>query len=136
MQKGYGIGSGISLFIAVNICETIIWKSFSPFTITNEAGAVEYEGAIVSAVHLLVTKPNKLSALNKAFYRQSATNLFNLTTTAVVFLIVVFFQVRFFTYYRDSNIILKSHTKIQMLNKHTQFLCSIHQIFLLSFNLP
>ena len=93
MQKGYGIGSGISLFIAVNICETIIWKSFSPFTITNEAGAVEYEGAIVSAIHLLVTKPNKLSALNKAFYRQSATNLFNLTTTAVVFLIVVFFQV-------------------------------------------
>jgi len=92
MQKGYGIGSGISLFIAVNICETIIWKSFSPFTITNDSGTVEYEGAIVSAIHLLVTRPNKLSALNKAFYRQSSTNLFNLITTAVVFLIVVFFQ--------------------------------------------
>ena len=35
LQKGYGIGSGISLFIAVNICENIIWKAFSPFTITN-----------------------------------------------------------------------------------------------------
>lgn len=93
LQKGYGIGSGISLFIAVNICETIIWKSFSPFTITNDSGAVEYEGAIVSAIHLLVTRPNKLSALNKAFYRQSSTNLFNLITTVVVFLIVVFFQV-------------------------------------------
>ena len=92
LQKGYGIGSGISLFIAVNICETIIWKSFSPFTITNDSGAVEYEGAIVSAIHLLVTRPNKLSALNKAFYRQSSTNLFNLITTVVVFLIVVFFQ--------------------------------------------
>ncbi len=92
LQKGYGIGSGISLFIAVNICETIIWKSFSPFTISNETGSVEYEGAIVSAIHLLVTRPNKLSALNKAFYRQSSTNLFNLITTAVVFLIVVFFQ--------------------------------------------
>ena len=34
LQKGYGIGSGISLFIAVNICENIIWKAFSPFTIT------------------------------------------------------------------------------------------------------
>ena len=33
LQKGYGIGSGISLFIATNICENILWKSFSPITI-------------------------------------------------------------------------------------------------------
>ena len=33
LQKGYGLGSGISLFIATNICETIVWKSFSPTTI-------------------------------------------------------------------------------------------------------
>ena len=26
LQKGYGLGSGISLFIATNICESIIWK--------------------------------------------------------------------------------------------------------------
>lgn len=26
MQKGYGLGSGISLFIATNICESIVWK--------------------------------------------------------------------------------------------------------------
>jgi protein transport protein SEC61 subunit alpha len=93
MQKGYGIGSGISLFIAVNICETIVWKSFSPFTITNDSGTVEYEGALINAVHLLISRPNKLSALNKAFYRSSSTNLFNLLTTVLVFLIVVFFQV-------------------------------------------
>jgi protein transport protein SEC61 subunit alpha len=28
LQKGYGLGSGISLFIATNICESIIWKAF------------------------------------------------------------------------------------------------------------
>ena len=33
LQKGYGLGSAISLFIATNICETILWKSFSPITI-------------------------------------------------------------------------------------------------------
>jgi protein transport protein SEC61 subunit alpha len=33
LQKGYGLGSGISLFIATNICETIVWKAFSPATI-------------------------------------------------------------------------------------------------------
>jgi protein transport protein SEC61 subunit alpha len=92
LQKGYGIGSGISLFIAVNICESIVWKAFSPFTITNEGGNVEYEGAIVSAVHLLLTKPNKIAALHKAFYRTSSANLFNLLTTIVVFLIVIYFQ--------------------------------------------
>ncbi|KAL7589679.1 hypothetical protein Lser_V15G40459 [Lactuca serriola] len=30
LQKGYNLGSGISLFIATNICESIIWKAFSP----------------------------------------------------------------------------------------------------------
>ena len=92
LQKGYGIGSGISLFIAVNICENIIWKAFSPFTITNESGNTEYESAIISTIHLLLTRPNKISALQKAFYRSSGTNLFNLITTFVVFLVVIYFQ--------------------------------------------
>ena len=35
LQKGYGLGSGISLFIATNICETIVWKSFSPATVSS-----------------------------------------------------------------------------------------------------
>ena len=33
MQKGYGIGSGISLFIAANACENVVWKSFAPVSI-------------------------------------------------------------------------------------------------------
>jgi protein transport protein SEC61 subunit alpha len=36
LQKGYGLGSGISLFIATNICESILWKSFSPVTIRTD----------------------------------------------------------------------------------------------------
>ena len=90
MQKGYGIGSGISLFIAVNICETR--KSFSPFTITTESGQTEYEGAIINAIHQLISRPNKISALQHAFYRATGTNLFNLITTFVVFLVVIYFQ--------------------------------------------
>ncbi len=92
LQKGYGLGSGISIFIAVNICETIIWRCFSPFTITNETGAVEYEGAIIATIHMLLTKPNKISALQKAFYRTSSANLLNLITTVIVFFIVIYFQ--------------------------------------------
>jgi len=44
MQKGWGIGSGISLFIAVNICENIVWGAISPVTIKTESG-IEFEGA-------------------------------------------------------------------------------------------
>ena len=33
LQKGYGLGSGINLFISTNICESR-WKAFSP-TIVN-----------------------------------------------------------------------------------------------------
>jgi protein transport protein SEC61 subunit alpha len=36
LQKGYGLGSGISLFIATNICENILWRSFSPITIKTD----------------------------------------------------------------------------------------------------
>ena len=38
LQKGYGLGSGISLFIATNICETIVWKAFSPATVNTGKG--------------------------------------------------------------------------------------------------
>jgi protein transport protein SEC61 subunit alpha len=68
LQKGYGLGSGISLFIATNICEIILWKSFSPITIRTEQGA-EFEGAIIALFHFLLTKQNKLYAIQQAFYR-------------------------------------------------------------------
>ena len=55
LQKGYGLGSAISLFIATNICETIIWKSFSPHTV-NYGRGVEYEGAVIATIHLLMTR--------------------------------------------------------------------------------
>jgi len=91
LQKGYGLGSGISLFIATNICEVILWKSFSPITIRTEQGA-EFEGAIIALFHFLLTKPNKFFALQQAFYRQNAPNVSNLLATVLVVLIVIYFQ--------------------------------------------
>jgi protein transport protein SEC61 subunit alpha len=91
MQKGYGLGSGISLFIATNICESIIWKSFSPTTMNTGKGT-EFEGAVVATFHFLASRSNKLLALKDAFYRQSAPNLTNLFATLLVFFIVIYFQ--------------------------------------------
>merc|ERR1712113_697858 len=91
MQKGYGMGSGISLFIATNICESIIWKAFSPTTMNTGRGT-EFEGAIVATFHFLASRSDKVHALKDAFYRQSAPNLTNLFATVLVFFIVIYFQ--------------------------------------------
>lgn len=92
LQKGYGLGSGISLFIATNICETIVWKSFSPATINTGRGT-EFEGAIIALFHLLATRSDKIRGLREAFYRQNLPNLMNLISTVLVFAVVIYFQV-------------------------------------------
>uniref|UniRef100_A0A3B5MSK7 Protein transport protein SEC61 subunit alpha n=1 Tax=Xiphophorus couchianus TaxID=32473 RepID=A0A3B5MSK7_9TELE len=91
LQKGYGLGSGISLFIATNICETIVWKAFSPTTVNTGRGT-EFEGAVIALFHLLATRTDKVRALREAFYRQNLPNLMNLIATVFVFAVVIYFQ--------------------------------------------
>lgn len=91
LNKGYGLGSGISLFIATNICETIVWKALSPLTVDQGRGT-EYEGAIIALFHLLISRDDKVRALKEAFYRPGLPNLTNLLATVFVFGVVVYFQ--------------------------------------------
>lgn len=91
LQKGYGLGSGISLFIATNICESVVWKAFSPTTINTGRGT-EFEGALIALVHLLITRQNKFRALHEAFYRSNLPNVSNLLATVFIFLVVIYFQ--------------------------------------------
>jgi protein transport protein SEC61 subunit alpha len=91
LQKGYGLGSGISLFIATNICETIVWKAFSPATVNTGRGT-EFEGAVIALFHLLATRQDKIRGLREAFYRQNLPNLMNLLATVFVFAVVIYFQ--------------------------------------------
>ena len=66
LQKGYGIGSGISLFIATNICESVIWRAFSPMTMNNGRGK-EFEGAIIALFHALITRKDKVLSIVLVF---------------------------------------------------------------------
>ena len=91
LQKGYGLGSGISLFVATNICESIVWKAFSPTTINTGRGP-EFEGALVALFHLLFTWNDKGRALREAFWRASLPNVMNLIATAIVFAAVIYLQ--------------------------------------------
>ena len=89
LEKGYGLYSGLSLFVVCNIINELFWENFSPMTLENEHGT-EYEGAAVSFFHLLYTKPDKVSAVQHAFFRQSGPNLFSLTGTVVLVLFVAY----------------------------------------------
>jgi protein transport protein SEC61 subunit alpha len=91
LQKGYGLGSGISLFIATNICETIIWKAFSPTTLNTGRGT-EFEGAVIALFHLMITRSDKLRAFKEALYRQNLPNVTNLLATVLIFIVVIYFQ--------------------------------------------
>jgi protein transport protein SEC61 subunit alpha len=91
LQNGYGMGSGISLFIATNICETVMWKAFSPTT-HNAGRGTEFEGAIIALFHLLLTKKDKLGAMREALFRPNLPNMTNLLATVFVFIVVIYFQ--------------------------------------------
>lgn len=91
MQKGYGMGSGVSLFIATNICENIFWRALSPITSKTDSG-IEFEGALVNFIHQMVVKNNKLVALQHAMYRSNFANMNNLLATIFIFFVVIYFQ--------------------------------------------
>lgn len=91
MNKGYGLGSGISLFTTTNIIEQIFWKIFAPTTVNSGRGT-EFEGAIISFFHLMIVKSDKKRALVEAFYRENLPNLFQVIATVLVFVAVLYLQ--------------------------------------------
>lgn len=91
LQKGYGLGSGISLFIATNICESIVWKAFSPTTVNTGRGP-EFEGAVIALFHLLFSWNDKSRALKEAFWRDRLPNVSNIIATVAMFAAVIYLQ--------------------------------------------
>ena len=91
LQNGYGIGSGISLFIATNICEQIMWRLFSTRA-HNLGRGVEYEGAIISFFYLMITRKDKIRALRESMFRSHLPNLASVFSTVLVFIAVLFLE--------------------------------------------
>lgn len=91
LSKGYGLGSGVNLFIAANVCENILWKAFSP-KVFNTARGVEFEGSVIALLHLLITRKNKFRALHEAFFRKNLPNCSSLLFTFVIFSAVIYLQ--------------------------------------------
>lgn len=87
VQKGWGVGSGISLFIFAGVAVQIAWGVFSPYPVM-EAGN---ETAPYGFIPYAIVKAS--SGFNKIFYRSSGfPSLLTVILTILVILLIVYVE--------------------------------------------
>jgi len=94
ISKGYGFGSGLNLFIATNVCENIITRTFSP-KMTETVQGRQFEGAFVQYLAALVAGhggTGRFSALVNAVHRSVIPGIYHCLATVVVFAVAIYFQ--------------------------------------------
>lgn len=84
IQKGWGLGSGISLFIAAGVAQTVFWSLFSPIP----AG----DGGPVGVILHVFTSLLHGDVSNVLFRSNQLPSVFGLLITAGVLLILVYTQ--------------------------------------------
>ena len=92
IQKGWGLGSGISLFIACGVAQQILWSLFSPLP-AGDGGAVGIFPYMFQLGFLDASTGMLGSNLGDAIFRSnSLPSIFGLVITAVILLILVYTQ--------------------------------------------
>jgi len=85
IQKGWGLGSGISLFIMAGVAQQILWSMFSPLP----AG----DGGMIGIIPYLVESLTGNGDLGNVLFRSNQLpSIFGLFLTAGILLILVFTQ--------------------------------------------
>ncbi len=92
LQKGWGFGSGISLFIAAGVAQKIVWSTLSPLPFPAEEEGGKSTGALIAYVQSLVSGENPLAAFVYRA-RSDAPTMLGLVSTVILFLVVIYFQV-------------------------------------------
>jgi protein transport protein SEC61 subunit alpha len=86
LQKGWGIGSGVSLFIATGVAGQVFWSLFSFI----EVNPGEARGIVVAFFQSL-TNPN-IDTATLLLRPNSLPSIFGGITTLVIFMIVIWFE--------------------------------------------
>ncbi|MEM2083221.1 MAG: preprotein translocase subunit SecY [Nitrososphaerota archaeon] len=86
VQKGWGLGSGISLFIAAGVAQTIFWDLLSPIEISNETP--KFFGVILA---LFETFSSGVS-IDKVLYRGNFPDLIGLLSTIFLILLLIYLE--------------------------------------------
>jgi protein transport protein SEC61 subunit alpha len=103
LQKGWGLGSGVSLFIAAGIAGQIFWNCFSliptpsPDATSNPADGLARGVVIAFFQALFDGNPDNAGQLNTLFIRvfgagNNYPSLLGVITTVVIFVIVIWFE--------------------------------------------
>lgn len=87
LQKGWGIGSGVSLFIAAGVAGQIFWNSFS--FVGDEQGIPR--GIVIAFFWVLFDRDSD-TTLGTIFARQQLPSLLGIFTTIIIFFIVIWFE--------------------------------------------
>jgi preprotein translocase subunit SecY len=91
-QKGWGLGSGISLFIVANVAQQILWGALSPIP----AADAYWTGAIFASFQALLA-----GKLGNVFFARTSSNgqaisgagsTLGLFATVIIFLVVIYFE--------------------------------------------
>jgi len=85
VQKGWGLGSGVSLFIAVGIAQQIVWQSFSPLL----ARDGKYLGAVLAFIQTLISGEGIIAALIRP---GNLPSMIGLITTFIIFIVVIYLE--------------------------------------------
>ncbi|MBI3859945.1 MAG: preprotein translocase subunit SecY [Thaumarchaeota archaeon] len=88
IQKGWGIGSGVSLFILAGVCQTVMWYTFSPLSVQVSSTSSEIFGFIPALISSFFT--NTLPDIVVRGFRYPS--LLTFVLTAVMLLVLVYIE--------------------------------------------
>jgi preprotein translocase SecY subunit len=90
IQKGWGIGSGISLFILAGVAQTLWWDSFSPYPVSPSQGAPQQ---IYGFIPALISSMSSGAGVSSVFLRTSNfPSAFTFVMTAAVILFITYIE--------------------------------------------
>jgi preprotein translocase SecY subunit len=87
IQKGWGIGSGVSLFILAGVCQTVMWYTFSPVPFSPSTGVTENFGFIPATIAAFFS--NTLPSIVVRQFKYPSLLTFALTLVMLLVLIYI-----------------------------------------------
>ncbi len=87
LQKGWGLGSGVSLFIAAGVAGEVFWNAFN---FTERTKGIPQGIAIAFFSVIFDGNPN--TTIGDIFVRNQLPDLLGAITTLVIFLVVIWFE--------------------------------------------
>jgi preprotein translocase SecY subunit len=88
IQKGWGLGSGVSLFILAGVCQTVLWYTFSPVTVALTSTTSAFFGFVPATISAFFTNTLPSIVVREGQYPSLLTFLL----TVVMLLVIVYIE--------------------------------------------